>query len=84
MVNEGGDKIPQKDFVVRVKDIGEAIEPKFYLKDTAPVKEGETAIFTSSAAGESVHFKVEYRLTLRPDSKGGNYSTHLGYSLALN
>jgi hypothetical protein len=84
MVNEGGDKIPQKDFVVRVKDIGEAIEPKFYLKDTAPVKEGETAIFTSSAAGESAHFKVEYQLTLRPDSKGGNYSTHLGYSLALN
>lgn len=84
MVNESGDKIPREDFVVRVKEIGENIEPKFYLKENVPVKEGETAIFTSSSAGESAHFKVEYRLTLKPDSKGGNYSTRLGYSLALN
>ena len=84
MINENGVKIPPEDFTVRVKDLEMTEEPKFYLKEAAPVKEGESVIFSSGPFGESIHFKVVYELTMRPDSKAGNYSTKIGYSLVLD
>ena len=84
MADEKGEKIPSEDFTAQVKDL-ETIElPKLYLKDATAVKEGENIIFASGPSGESAHFKVVYSLTLRPETKSGNYSTKIGYSLVLN
>jgi hypothetical protein len=84
MSNETGDKVPVADFTARVKDLETSEEPASYLKDAVPAKEGESVIFASGPSGKSVHFKVEYLLTMHPDSKGGNYSTRIGYSLSQN
>lgn len=84
MINENREKVPDEDFTVRVKDLDIAEEPKFSLNDPAPVKEGETVLFDSGFSGEGIHFKVEYQLTMRPDSKPGSYSTKIGYSLLLD
>jgi len=84
MMNEAADKIPEEDFVVRVKDVDHQQEAGFSLKDEARVTEGDTVIFASGPKGHSASFTAEYKLTLRPDSKPGNYSTQIGYSLALN
>lgn len=83
MINENRDKIPQEDFTVRVKDLDVRQEAKFSLNEPAPAKEGETVLFDSGFLGEGTHFKVEYQLTMRPDTKPGNYSTKIGYSLLL-
>jgi len=84
MANEKLEKIPEEDFTVKVKDIEGINEPKSYIKDFIPAKQGETVLLASSPSGDSQHFTVEYQLNMRPDTKGGNYSTRIGYSLALN
>lgn len=84
MVNEKMDKIPEEDFTLKVKDVASIQEPSYYLKDVVPAKEGETLLLSSGPKGESLHFKIEYQLKMRPESRGGNYATSIGYSLALN
>lgn len=84
MANEYLDKIREEDFTLKVKDVEVQEEPRSYLKEASAVKEGDTVIFSSGPSGESCHFKVEYQLIMHPDTKAGNYSTKIGYSLALN
>ena len=84
MLNENNDIVPPEDFVVQVKDLKSEEDPLAYLKEAAPVKEGDTVIFSSGPSGKSAQFKVDYRLTMKPDSKAGNYTTRIGYSLSLN
>lgn len=84
MINENRDRVPDEDFTVRVKDSDVIEEPKFSLNEPTPVKEGQTVLFDSGLSGEGAHFKVEYQLTMRPDTKPGNYSTKIGYSLLLD
>lgn len=84
MVSENNDIVPSEDFVVQVKDIKTDEDPISYLKDPTPVKEGDMVLFSSGPSGKSAHFKVGYRLTMKPDSKAGNYTTRIGYSLSLN
>ena len=84
MLNENNDIVPSEDFVVQVKDLKTEEDPLSYLKDTTPVKEGDTVLFSSGSSGKSAQFKIDYRLTMRPDSKAGNYTTRIGYSLSLN
>lgn len=84
MMDEAGNKVPAEDFTAQVKEVQGEEEPGPYLKDAAPVKEGETMIFASGLKGSSAHFKVEYTLKMRPDSKAGNYTTRISYGLALN
>ncbi len=84
MMNESGDKVPAGDFTSQVRDIDSKEEPKFYVMDTVPVKEGESVLFSSGHDGESARLKIRYVLTMRPDTKGGNYSTQISYSLSMN
>ena len=84
LVDQNGVKIPEEDFTVRIENVLSNESPQSYLKDALAVKEGETVIFSSGPTGESVQFKAEYRLKMRPDTKGGSYSARIGYSLTMN
>jgi len=84
LVNEKGDKVPMEDFVMKVKDVESDEAPRSYLQEFVPVKEGENTIFSSGLLGASVHLKVEYRLTMTPESKAGNYNSQIGYSAVLD
>gem|GEM_PF-507966 len=84
MVDGQGNKIPAEDFVMKVKDVETDEMPKSYIQEFVPVKEGENTIFSSGPSGASAHLKVEYRLTMRPESKAGNYNTRIGYSVVLD
>lgn len=81
MMNEKGDQLAPDDFIMLVRDIKTLQEPKFYMKEVVPVREGDTAIFFSGQGGESSSMVVEYQLKLGSDTKGGNYSAKIGYSL---
>lgn len=84
MVSAQGDKIPAEDFVMKVKDVESDEVPKSYIQEFTPVKEGENTIFSSGPLGASAHLKVEYRLTMKPESKAGNYNSQIGYSVVLD
>jgi hypothetical protein len=84
MVNQEGDKVPPEDFVMKVKDVVSEETPKSYAAEFVPVQEGEHPIFSSGSSGKSARMKVEYRLTMRPESRAGNYNTQIGYSLVLD
>jgi hypothetical protein len=81
MMNEAGDKVPEKDFTVKAEVIEAKEAPRSMMEQEAPVKEGETVVFDSGPEGASAHVKLTYKLTMRPDSKGGRYGAQLGYSL---
>ncbi|MFH1691699.1 MAG: hypothetical protein ABIC68_03910 [Candidatus Omnitrophota bacterium] len=81
MANEKGDELPLGDFTMCIKDVKGAQEPRFYVKEATPVRQGNNVIFSSGPKGQSSSFTVEYYLKLKPDTKGGNYSTNIGYSL---
>ncbi|MFA5039546.1 MAG: hypothetical protein WC732_07705 [Candidatus Omnitrophota bacterium] len=84
MVNETGEKVPDKDFTMKVSEIHAQETPDFYIRDFQAVKEGEHIIFSSGPGGLSGDMKVEYRLAMGPDSPAGNYNTRIGYSLVLD
>jgi len=84
MVNSSGDKVPAENFTVQIKDIVSNEDPRFYITEPISVKEGESVIFSSGLNGENAHFKTSYQLAMQPDSKGGNYSTEISYSLSMN
>lgn len=81
MANENGDEIPLDDFTICIQDIKGVEEPSFYVKEPIPVRQGNNVIFSSGLNGKSSSFVVDYYLRLRPDTKGGNYSSNIGYSL---
>lgn len=83
-INKAGDKIPAEDFTVTVSDPDVRDEDQGKLFLSQPAKEGDTVIYSSSSSGEGKHFKVTYRLVMRPDTRGGSYSTQIGYSLLMN
>ncbi len=83
MMNEAGYKVPEEDFRIKVKDVKSSEDPKFVLNESAVVREGDTVVFSSGNSGDSSNFVVEYELTMHPDSKGGNYTNQIGYSLIL-
>jgi hypothetical protein len=72
MMNESGDRVPPDDFTVTADYLG---------AKEVPAKEGEMVVFDSGPQGASSRVTLTYRLTMRPDSKGGRYSAQLGYSL---
>jgi hypothetical protein len=84
LVNKAGDKIPVQDFTVSVLDPDAKEEPQEKLAEAQSVKEGETIIYSSGPEGEGAHFKATYRLVMKPDTRGGSYSTQIGYSLSMN
>lgn len=83
MISEKGDKVPLEDFTVKVTTVDSDEEPKFYPSEGVPVKEGESVLFLSGPKGESAHLQAQYRLTMRPDSRAGNYATQISYSLSM-
>jgi len=84
LVNKAGDKIPAEDFTVLISDPDAGKEDQGKPLEAQSVKEGETVIYSSSPSGEGKHFKATYRLVMRPDTRGGSYSTQIGYSLSMN
>ncbi|MEK7850041.1 MAG: hypothetical protein AAB213_04435 [Candidatus Omnitrophota bacterium] len=83
MMNERSEKIPEKDFTLEIKKVDSKKELNAYVTNEAPVKDGESVIFSSGLGGESAHLKVKYRLTIHSDTKSGNYSTQIFYSLSM-
>jgi len=83
MMSAEGVKVPEEDFTVRAAQEEGARAASFVLKDPAPVKQGETVVCTSDPEGHPVEVTLVYELKMRPDSKGGRYTTQLGYSLVL-
>ncbi|MFH0940245.1 MAG: hypothetical protein V1840_00115 [Candidatus Omnitrophota bacterium] len=83
MMNESFVKIPEKDFTIEIEEIDSKDEPNAYVSKEAPVKDGESVIFSSGSSGERAHLKVKYRLTMQPDTRSGNYSTQIFYSLSM-
>lgn len=75
-------KIGREDFSVRVKDIEETEEPRFYLKEPGLVKEGATVIYSSGLKGASAHIQAEYSLKVKADTQAGQYTTQIGFSLS--
>ncbi|MFH0877075.1 MAG: hypothetical protein V1863_02490 [Candidatus Omnitrophota bacterium] len=82
LASTSAEKIGREDFTVRVRDIEEVSQPHFYLKDSQPVKEGATVIYSSGPKGQSAHFQAEYALNVNADTRDGQYSTQIGFSLA--
>lgn len=80
LTNQEGDVIPAEAlslYQTIVKGLpGEILFPEF-----TPVKLGDTEIFTSDSEGSSSEFKVNYRLEVPRDMKGGDYFSNLSYSL---
>jgi hypothetical protein len=83
MMNESSVKIPQKDFTIEIKEVDPKEESNTHVPKEVSVKEGESVIFSSGLGGESAHLKVKYRLTMQSDTKSGNYSTQIFYSLSM-
>ncbi len=84
MINEQGDKVPEKDFTVKALAVEDEETPKLVLDKETPVREGETVVFDSGPQGFGAHVKLQYKLVMRPDSRGGRYGAQLGYSLVQN
>jgi hypothetical protein len=84
MVTQDATKVPPEDFTLSVKDIITDEEPRFVLKESKPVQEGDMVIFSSGPLGKEAHFRVEYRLNMRPDTRTGSYATQIGYALVLD
>jgi len=83
MMNENSEKVPQKDFTIEIEQADPKDGADIYISKESPVKEGESVIFSSGPGGESAHLKVKYKLTMQPDTKSGNYSTQIFYSLSM-
>ncbi len=84
MINEKANKVPEENFTVKVKDVESKEEHRLIVDKEAPVKKGESVLFSSGSAGESAHFTAQYRLTMPQDIKSGNYETQIAYSLLMN
>ncbi|MGE5279659.1 MAG: hypothetical protein ACM3L6_02805 [Deltaproteobacteria bacterium] len=83
MTNEEGVAVPLGDFTVyALQDEGSAPAATL-LRQPVAVRPGETVVATSDAQGHSTQVTLVYQLTMGPDSKGGRYTTQLGYSLVL-
>lgn len=81
MMNEKGDKLADGDFTMRVKEVDSSESPRYSLQELTSVREGDTILISSGPKGESSSFTIEYCLRLGPDTRAGNYSAKIGYSL---
>ncbi|MDO8488538.1 MAG: hypothetical protein Q7S42_00260, partial [Candidatus Omnitrophota bacterium] len=79
LVNKDGVEITAKYFTLRTENINAKGNLKFL--DKQEVKKGNTILFVSDSLGTPVKIKVIYELTTPMETKAGDYSANVTYSL---
>lgn len=80
LVSKEGYVIMPESFTLRTE--GEAVKGILKFLEKTPVKKGDTVLFVSDKEGSLDTFKVIYELKPSSDTKLGDYSTTVSYSLS--
>lgn len=79
LVNKEGLEIPAKYFTLRTENINAKSNLKFLEKQE--VKKGNIVLFVSDSLGTPAKIKVVYELTSPMETKAGDYSANVTFSL---
>lgn len=83
MSDDLGNTLPEENFAFKGVAVQNDDDMAGRLKtlEYLPVALGDTEVFSSSANGDEVEFKVRYRLAVPRTAKPGDYSTDISYAL---
>ena len=79
MTNEEGRAVETRYFTFSIKGINEG---KVVTGPNEPMKIGSTSIYISNDDGTPADLAIVYKFTLPKDTRGGNYSSDLTYTLS--
>ncbi|MBL7130627.1 MAG: hypothetical protein ISS45_04420 [Candidatus Omnitrophica bacterium] len=80
--NEEGNRIPKEFFTFKLEKEEDTDATLKFDSETVIVPDKDMTLFVSNHNGDSDEFEITYRLRVTADTRGGDYSTGISYSLS--